>query len=126
MSEHIVKSYDTELTNLRRQISEMGGIAEKMMADAAQALVRRDTPLAQAVIAADARLDHIQREIEEQAILMIARRQPMAIDLRESIAVIRISGDLERIGDLAKNIGKRVLAVSGQFQPQRWSSASTT
>jgi phosphate transport system protein len=119
MSEHIVRSYDTELSNLRRQIAEMGGIAEKMMADATQALVRRDTELAQAVIAFDARLDLLQREIEEQAILMIARRQPMAIDLRESISVIRISGDLERIGDLAKNVGKRVLAVSGQFQPQK-------
>jgi phosphate transport system protein len=119
MAEHIMKAFDADLEHLRRRILEIGGIAEKMLLDGTQALVRRDTPLAQAVIAADARLDHIQREIEEQAILMIARRQPMAIDLRESIAVIRISGDLERIGDLAKNIGKRVLAVSGQFQPQK-------
>jgi phosphate transport system protein len=119
MAEHIMKAFDADLEHLRRRILEIGGIAEKMLLDATQALVRRDTPLAQAVIAADARLDQIQREIEEQAILMIARRQPMAIDLRESIAVIRISGDLERIGDLAKNIGKRVLAVSGQFQPQK-------
>jgi phosphate transport system protein len=119
MAEHIMKAFDADLEHLRRRILEIGGIAEKMLLDATQALVRRDTPLAQAVIAADARLDTVQREIEEQAILMIARRQPMAIDLRESIAVIRISGDLERIGDLAKNIGKRVLAVSGQFQPPK-------
>ena len=97
----------------------MGGVAEKMLADATAALVRRDTPLAQAVIGADARLDVLQRETEEQAILTLVRRQPMAIDLRETVAAIRISDDLERTGDLAKNIGKRALAVAGQFQPQK-------
>jgi phosphate transport system protein len=119
MSEHIVSSYDVELQDLRRRISEMGGIAEKMLADSISALVRRDTPLAQSVIAADARLDVLQREVEERAILMIARRQPLAVDLRETISAIRVSGDVERIGDLAKNIGKRALAVAGQFQPQK-------
>jgi phosphate transport system protein len=119
MSEHIVSSYDAELQDLRRRISEMGGIAEKMLVDAVNALVRRDTPLAQAVIAADTRLDVLQREVEEHAILMIARRQPLAVDLRETISAIRVSGDVERIGDLAKNIGKRALAISGQFQPQK-------
>jgi phosphate transport system protein len=119
MAEHIVSSYDVELQNLRRRISEMGGIAEKMLVDSISALVRRDTPLAQAVIAADARLDGLQREVEENAILMIARRQPLAVDLRETISAIRISGDVERIGDLAKNIAKRALAVAGQFQPQK-------
>ncbi|MBY0297176.1 MAG: phosphate signaling complex protein PhoU [Methylobacterium sp.] len=119
MSEHIVSSYDTDLQNLRRSIAEMGGIAEKMMADAGTALVRRDASLAQAVIAADQRLDVLQREIEEKAILLIARRQPMAIDLRETISAIRVSGDLERIGDLAKNIAKRVVAISDQMQPQK-------
>jgi phosphate transport system protein len=119
MSEHIVSSYDVELQDLRRRISEMGGIAEKMLADSIGALVRRDTPLAQSVIAADTRLDILQREVEEHAILMIARRQPLAVDLRETISAIRVSGDVERIGDLAKNIGKRALAVAGQFQPQK-------
>ncbi|GJE03736.1 phosphate signaling complex protein PhoU [Methylobacterium isbiliense] len=119
MSEHIVSSYDTDLQNLRRSIAEMGGIAEKMMADAGTALVRRDASLAQAIIAADQRLDVLQREIEEKAILLIARRQPMAIDLRETISAIRVSGDLERIGDLAKNIAKRVVAISDQMQPQK-------
>jgi phosphate transport system protein len=119
MSEHIVSSYDFELQDLRRRISEMGGIAEKMLVDSIAALVRRDTPLAQAVIAADARLDVLQREVEEHAILTIARRQPLAIDLRETISAIRVSGDVERIGDLAKNIAKRALAVAGQFQPQK-------
>ena len=119
MSEHIVTSYDNDLDDLRRSISEMGGIAEKMMADASHALVSRDTVLAQAVIAADKRLDVLQREIEERAVLLIARRQPLAIDLRETISAIRVSGDLERIGDLAKNIAKRVLAISDQTQPQK-------
>jgi len=119
MSEHIVSSYDVELQDLRRRISEMGGIAEKMLVDSIHALLRRNTPLAQAVIAADARLDVLQREVEEHAILMIARRQPLAVDLRETISAIRVSGDVERIGDLAKNIAKRALAVAGQFQPQK-------
>jgi phosphate transport system protein len=119
MPDHISSAYDAELQDLRRNVSEMGGIAEKMLADATNALVRRDTPLAQAVIGADARLDVLQRETDEQAILTLVRRQPMAIDLRETVAAIRISGDLERTGDLAKNIAKRVTAVSGHFQPQK-------
>ncbi len=119
MAEHIVSSYDNDLQALRRRISEMGGIAEKMLVDAIQALVRRDTALAQAVIASDKRLDVLQREVEENAILTIARRQPLAVDLRETISAIRISGDVERIGDLAKNIAKRALAIGADFQPQK-------
>jgi phosphate transport system protein len=119
MAEHIVSSYDADLQSLRRRITEMGGVAEKMLSDATDALVRREVPLAQTVIATDTRLDVLQREIEETAILTIARRQPLAVDLRETVSAIRVSGDLERIGDLAKNIAKRVLAIAGQFQPQR-------
>ncbi|TGD94568.1 phosphate signaling complex protein PhoU [Methylobacterium nonmethylotrophicum] len=119
MSEHIVSSYDKDLQNLRRSIAEMGGIAEKMVADSGQALLRRDAALAQAVIAVDSRLDGLQREIEEKAILLIARRQPLAVDLRETISAIRVSGDLERIGDLAKNVAKRVVAISDQVQLQK-------
>lgn len=119
MADHIVKSFDDDLKELRRTIAEMGGIAEKMLNDATDALVRRDMPLAQNVIATDPRLDILQREIEERAILTIARRQPLAIDLRETVSVIRLSGDIERIGDLAKNIAKRVIAISSQFQPQK-------
>ncbi len=119
MAEHIVTSYDNDLQALRRRISEMGGIAEKMLVDAIQALVRHDTALAQTVIAADKRLDVLQREVEENAILTIARRQPLAVDLRETISAIRVSGDVERIGDLAKNIAKRALAINSDFQPQK-------
>ncbi len=119
MSEHIMKAFDAEFETLRRRITEMGGIAEKMVIDSVQALVRRDTVMAQSVISSDSRLDVLQREIEEQAILMIARRQPLAVDLRETVSAIRVSGDVERIGDLAKNNGKRVLAIANQFQPQK-------
>jgi phosphate transport system protein len=119
MTEHIVRSFDTELQGLRRSISEMGGIAETMLSNATAALVQRNTALAQSVIGADSRLDALQHEIEERGILTIARRQPLAVDLREIISAIRISGDLERIGDLAKNIAKRVLAIGSELQPQK-------
>ncbi len=119
MTDHIVSSFDQEQEDLRRGIAEMGGVAEKMLADATVALVRRDTALAQAVITADKRLDTLQREIEERSILLIAKRQPLAIDLRETVAGIRVCGDLERVGDLAKNIAKRVVAISDQNQPQK-------
>ena len=119
MAEHIVSSYDNDLQGLRRRISEMGGIAEKMLVESIAALVRHDKTLAQTVISSDNRLDVLQREVEESAILTIARRQPLAVDLRETISAIRVSGDVERIGDLAKNIAKRALAIGGEFQPQK-------
>jgi phosphate transport system protein len=119
MAEHIVSSYDNDLQGLRRRISEMGGIAEKMLVESIAALVRHDKTLAQTVISSDSRLDVLQREVEESAILTIARRQPLAVDLRETISAIRVSGDVERIGDLAKNIAKRALAIGGEFQPQK-------
>jgi phosphate transport system protein len=119
MTDHTVKAFDTDLDSLRSKIAEMGGIAEKMLSDAVTALVRRDTPLAQSVIASDPRLDVLQREVEERAIFTIARRQPLAIDLREIVSALRISGDLERIGDLAKNIAKRVMAIADGFQSQK-------
>ncbi len=119
MSEHIVRSYDTDLQGLRQRIAEMGGIAEKMLVDSVSALARRDKSLAQTVIASDPRLDVLHREVEESAILTIARRQPLAVDLRETISAIRIAGDVERIGDLAKNIAKRALAIGDDFQPHK-------
>ncbi|MFN3672571.1 MAG: phosphate signaling complex protein PhoU, partial [Bosea sp. (in: a-proteobacteria)] len=117
MTEHIVRSYDAELEALRRSLAEMGGMSERMLGDSTVALVRRDTTLAQKVITADQRLDNLQRDVEERAVLTIARRQPLANDLRELISAIRIAADIERVGDLAKNIAKRAVAISGQFQP---------
>jgi len=89
----------------------MGGIAEKMLIDAMDALANTDITLAHQVVATDHRLDALQHEIEEKAILTIARRQPMAVDLREIIGAIRVAGDLERVGDLAKNIAKRSVKI---------------
>ncbi len=117
MTEHIVRSYDADLEGLRRSLAEMGGMSERRLGDSTFALVRRDTALAQKVISADQRLDNLQREVEEKAVLTIARRQPLANDLRELISAIRIAADIERVGDLAKNIAKRAVAISGQFQP---------
>lgn len=119
MSDHIVKSYDRDLEALGRRISEMGGVAEKMLAEAMEALSILDVGLARQVIGSDMRLDILQREIEESAVMTIARRQPLAIDLRECIAAIRISGDIERIGDLAKNIAKRTLKIAGEARLPR-------
>jgi phosphate transport system protein len=119
VTEHISRAFDESLAGLRRRITELGGQAEKMLVDATAALVRRDTPLAHNVIAADSRLDGLQRVIEEEAIITIARRAPVANDLREIISALRMAGDLERVGDLAKNVAKRVLAISGQLQPPK-------
>ena len=119
MSEHIVTSYDQELALLGRKIAEMGGIAESMLADAMDSLAGLNVELAQRVVAADPRLDALQRDIEEHAILTIARRQPMAVDLREIVAAIRVSGDLERVGDLAKNISKRAMKIAAEARMPR-------
>jgi phosphate transport system protein len=119
MSDHTVKAYDRDLETLGRRIAEMGGIAEKMLAEAMDALAAFDVALAQRVVLTDPRLDALQREIEESAILTIAKRQPLAIDLRECIAAIRISGDLERVGDLAKNIAKRTVKIMGEARVPR-------
>jgi phosphate transport system protein len=119
MADHIVHSYDVELNALRRSIAEMGGTAERMLVEATSALVRDDATLAQTVIAADRRLDELQRDIEDRAVLTIARRQPLAVDLREIVSALRIAGDLERAGDLAKNTAKRVIAMTGHMHPKR-------
>jgi len=119
MTDHTVKAYDNELEVLGRKIAEMGGIAEQMLSNAMDALATLDADLARATIATDIRLDVLQRDIEEHAIMTIAKRQPLAADLREIVAAIRISGDLERVGDLAKNIAKRALKLSGETRLPR-------
>jgi phosphate transport system protein len=119
MTEHIVSAFDADLRELRSAIAEMGGMVEKMLVDATTALLHDNQSLAQAVIEADPRVDALQRQVEERGILTIARRQPLAIDLREIVSAIRIAGDLERAGDLAKNTAKRVLAITGRSHPGR-------
>src|SRR5882757_2369402 len=113
LAEHTTKAFDYDLQDLALMIAEMGGLAEKQIVEVIEALTRRDLERARRSVAADAAIDSLQRSIEERAIETIARRQPMAIDLRGVVGVLRISNDLERIGDLAKNIGKRVIALEG-------------
>jgi len=115
MTDHISRTFDQELDGLRRLVAEMGGLGERMLADATTALVREDAKRAQSVIATDPRLDELQRKIEDTAVLVLMRRQPVANDLREVMASIRIANDLERIGDLAKNIAKRSLKMQGHM-----------
>ena len=117
--DHTAKAFDTDLQEITRKVAEMGGMAERQIADATRALVERDTDLAEQVIGTDPAIDAMQHEIEEKAILTIARRQPMAVDLREIIGAMRVCNDLERIGDHAKHIGKRVVALDLDLHPQR-------
>ena len=119
MVSHTVKAYDQALDTLERLIAEMGGIAEKMVIDAVDALASGDNVLAHHVIGTDPRLDALQREIEDLAVLTIARRQPVAVDLRELIGAIRIAADLERVGDLAKNIAKRSVKIGVEARMPR-------
>jgi phosphate transport system protein len=113
MTEHTIKAFDADLQDLGRMIAEMGGLAERQISDALEALNRQDAALASTVIATDGPIDALQHEIEEKAILTLARRQPLAVDLRDIVGALRVSNDLERIGDLAKNIAKRVEVVAG-------------
>jgi phosphate transport system protein len=117
--DHTAKAFDVDLQELSRKVAEMGGLAERQIADAARALVDRDADLAERVIATDPTIDAMQHDIEEKSILTIARRQPMAVDLREIIGAMRVCNDLERIGDHAKHIGKRVVALDLDMHPQK-------
>jgi phosphate transport system protein len=116
---HTAKAFDVDLQDLSRMVAEMGGLAEKEIAEAVDALSRRDSKLAQRVVALDTSVDALQREVEERAVLTIARRQPMAVDLRDIVGALRVSNDLERIGDLAKNIAKRVIALGNEMYPNQ-------
>ena len=112
MNEHIVKSYEDELNTLTADCARMGGIAEAQVHDALEAVVKRDQALAEAVVSRDERLDVLERDIERKAIRLIALRQPLANDLRKTVAAMKIAGNLERCGDLAKNIAKRTLILN--------------
>lgn len=108
MIDHTTHAFDTELQALAAMVVEMGRLDNEQIAKAIEAILKRDIALARQVVAADDVIDARQREIEEKAIATIARRQPMAVDLRELVGALRISNDLERIGDLAENIASRV------------------
>jgi phosphate transport system protein len=116
-SDHTAKAFDEDLQQLNRLIAEMGGLAERMISDSVGALIRRDVAVGMRVVTEDEEVDKLQRMIEERAVLTIARRQPMAVDLREIVGALRVAIDLERIGDLSKNIGKRVAQLDSDFHP---------
>jgi len=111
MNEHIVKSYEDELNTLTAECARMGGLTEAQVTEALAAVVTRDRTAADAVVGRDDRLDLMEADIERKAIRLIALRQPMANDLRRTVAAMKIAANLERIGDLAKNIAKRTLVL---------------
>ncbi len=111
MSDHIVSAYSDELDKLSSDIMRMGGIVETMITDSCRALNASDTVLAKEVIARDPQVDLIEAEIEKQIVSLIARRQPMGHDLRMILSALKTSNELERIGDLSKNIAKRTLRL---------------
>lgn len=116
MTDHTVRAYGEKLEQLSADLQRLGGMAESQTADAVSAVVRRDTGLARQVIERDAKLDAAQREIDKRGTLLLALRQPMAHDLREVLSAMKIAVDLERIGDLARNIAKRSLVIN-QSEP---------
>jgi phosphate transport system protein len=111
MTEHTVKSYEEELNTLSAECARMGGLTEAQVADALTAVVKRNQETATNVVTRDDRLDLAEREIERRAIRLIALRQPLADDLRRTVAAMKIANNLERCGDLAKNIAKRSLVI---------------
>ena len=121
-SEHIVRSYEEQLRKLREMVARMGGLAERQVADAAYALVRRDTELAAEVIGRDGEIDQLERDIENFCVRLLALRQPMAGDLRFIIAAMKVSNAIERIGDYARNCAKRAVVISQQPQLTGFSS----
>ncbi|KQZ14884.1 MULTISPECIES: phosphate signaling complex protein PhoU [unclassified Mesorhizobium] len=118
MSEHTVASFDEDLAQISKLIHGMGELAGLMVGSSTRALLGADNALAQHVISDDAIMDARQRELDGRAITLIAKRQPMADDLRSVLGAIRMAGDMERIGDLAKNIAKRVGAVGEHTVPR--------
>lgn len=119
MTEHIVTAYEEELKALDSKIAQMGGLAEQLLGRAIDALQQRDPELAAKAIQQDQLIDRLEHEVEELAISIIARRQPMALDLRQIMTAIRMASDLERIGDLGKNIAKRATAIADESRPKQ-------
>ena len=112
MTDHTVKSFGEQLETLSALVAQMGGLTEAQLASAIEAISRRDSAAAERAVGGDARIDEMQAQIEERALKLLALRQPMAVDLRETLAAIKTAAELERIGDLAKNIAKRALVLN--------------
>ena len=119
MAEHTVKAFDEDITRLRGLIAEMGGIAELAIQQSLEAIVTGDEELAREVVERDAKLDALEAEVDAMAVRVLALRAPMADDLREIIAALKIAGVVERIGDYSKNIAKRTGRIEGRsrFEP---------
>lgn len=118
-NEHIVSSYEDELTNLQTAVSEMGGLVEQAITDATTALLRLDHEAARRIRVADKLIDDMQFRINDMAVSIIARRQPMAADLRTVVTTIQVANDLERTGDMAKQLAKRTMQIeSMSLAPQ--------
>jgi phosphate transport system protein len=119
MNAHTVKAFDDDLDQLRALIAEMGGLAEAAIGESMRALVQRDTEAASKLVDNDRKIDALEAEVERSAVQLIALRAPMADDLREVVAALKIAGVIERIGDYAKNIAKRVRVIdeSPNIQP---------
>lgn len=111
-SSHIVKSFDEELHDLGEIVIRMGGMAESQLATAIEALVKRDSEMASRVVQQDAAIDALEERLDQDSVRVLALRQPMADDLREVVSALKISSDIERIGDYAKNVAKRVIAIN--------------
>ncbi len=111
MTEHTVKAFDDDINALRALIAEMGGLTENAIDNAMKALITRDEALARQVVAGDKRIDELDAQIEKLVVTTIALRAPLANDLREIIAALKISGIVERMADYAKNIAKRVETI---------------
>lgn len=118
MSQHVAKAYREELLLLDHKIAQMGGLTEHNLGRAFDALNNQDLQLAEHVILSDKGIDRLQTDIESQVIQMIALRGPLAEDLRHILGALKITGNLERIGDLAKNIAKRSRATATEQYPK--------
>ncbi len=114
MMQHTVKAFDADIGELRALIAQMGGLAEQAIGDAMTALRRHDLESAERIVAGDKQIDALQMEVERLAVRLIALRAPMADDLREVVAALKIAGVVERIGDYAKNIAKRIAMIEDQ------------
>lgn len=112
MPQHIVQKYDDELKKLSTLIVQMGGLAESQLSAAVEAIVKRDSSLASEVVKSDAKIDVLRNQVDDFAIELLARRQPLANDLRVIVSALRISSEIERIGDYAKNVAKRAVALN--------------
>ena len=124
MTEHTVRSFSQDLEELTGDLARMGGLAEDMLSDAIQAIATRDLALAETVVARDPQIDNLQVEVEKKILRLLALRQPLARDLRQTISALKIAAELERIGDLAKSIAKRVKLVDTIEPPAARSRAS--